>query len=162
LAVAASVAGLFGVVVFHGSGSAAIKLAPSGSGSGASGASGSSGSSGGASGTSGGAGSTSTTSTLPSTSGGTRVAVGKSENYGYGVLSIKVTVQGSRITDVSVASLQTAEQYSQSLAQQVIPTLRSEVLSAQSARINGISGATYTSEAYAYSLQAALDQLHVK
>lgn len=161
LAVAASVAGLFGVVVIHGSGSAAIKIAPSGAGSGASGPSGTSGSGSGASGTSGGGGSTTTTS-LPPSSGGTRVAVGKAENYGYGVLSVKVTVQGSRITDVSVASLQTAEQYSTSLAQQVIPTLRSEVLSAQSARINGISGATYTSEAYAYSLQAALDQLHVK
>ncbi len=73
-----------------------------------------------------------------------------------------MTVQGTRITDVSVASLQTAEQYSQSLAQQVIPTLKGEVLSAQSARINGISGATYTSEAYAYSVQSALDKLGVK
>ena len=82
-------------------------------------------------------------------------------SYGYGVLSVRVTVQGSRITEVSVASLQTAEQYSQSLAQQVIPTLRGEVMAAQSARINAISGATYTSEAYAYSVQSALDRLKV-
>jgi uncharacterized protein with FMN-binding domain len=78
------------------------------------------------------------------------------------VLAAKVTVWGNRITDVSVATIQTAEQYSQQLAQQVIPLLRNEVLSAQSARINGISGATYTSEAYAYSVQAALDTLGVK
>jgi uncharacterized protein with FMN-binding domain len=39
--------------------------------------------------------------------------------------------------------------------------LRREVLAAQSAHINGVSGATYTSEAYAYSVQAALDRLHV-
>jgi uncharacterized protein with FMN-binding domain len=44
----------------------------------------------------------------------------------------------------------------------VIPLLRNEILSAQSARISGISGATYTSEAYAYSVQAALDTLGVK
>jgi uncharacterized protein with FMN-binding domain len=75
---------------------------------------------------------------------------------------VKVTVRGSHIVNVSVASLQTAEQYSQQLAQQVIPLLRNEVLSAQSARINAISGATYTSEAYATSLQSALDRLHLK
>jgi uncharacterized protein with FMN-binding domain len=102
----------------------------------------------------------STTSTLP-LSGALRTVVGASERYGYGVLSVRVTVQGSRITEVSVASLQTAEQYSQSLAQQVIPTLRGEVMAAQSARINAISGATYTSEAYAYSVQSALDRLKV-
>ena len=61
-------------------------------------------------------------------------ALGASEQYGYGVLAVKVTEQSGHITDVSVASLQTAEQYSQNLAQQVIPMLRSEVLSAQSAR----------------------------
>ena len=98
----------------------------------------------------------------PADSGGTRTALGNSEQYGYGALAVKVTCAAGRITDVSVASLQTAEQYSQSLAQQVIPMLRNEVLSAQSARINGISGATYTSEAYAYSVQSALDALGVK
>jgi uncharacterized protein with FMN-binding domain len=36
------------------------------------------------------------------------------------------------------------------------------VLSLQSARINGVSGATYTSEAYAMSLQSALNKLHFK
>lgn len=89
-------------------------------------------------------------------------AVGKNENYGYGALAVKVTVKGARILDVAVSKLQTAESYSQQLAQQVIPMLRSEVLSAQSARIQAVSGATYTSEAYAYSLQSALDRLHFK
>lgn len=103
----------------------------------------------------------STTPTVTPT-GASRTAVGTSENYGYGTLGVKVTVRGSRITDISVATIQTAEQYSQQLAQQVIPLLRNEVLSAQSARINAISGATYTSEAYAYSVQAALDTLGVK
>ena len=106
-----------------------------------------------------------TTSTVPPTGStspaAVRSAVGTAEQYGYGVLSVKVTVKGAHITDVSVVQLQTAEPYSQNLAQQVIPTLRGEVLSAQSAQVNGISGATYTSEAYAYSVQSALDQLHV-
>ena len=38
--------------------------------------------------------------------------------------------------------------------------LRDEALSAQGGRIDAISGATYTSEAYIQSLQAALDELH--
>jgi uncharacterized protein with FMN-binding domain len=90
-----------------------------------------------------------------------RSAVGASEQYGYGVLSVAVTVRGNRIKDVRVNSLQAPEQYSQQLAAQAIPMLRSEVLSAQSARINGISGASYTSQAYELSVQSALDKLHV-
>jgi len=94
--------------------------------------------------------------------GGVRSAVGATEQYGYGELAVKVTASGSHITNVAVASIQTAEPYSQQLADQVIPTLRSEVLAGQNAQINGVSGATYTSQAYAMSLQAALDKLHIR
>jgi uncharacterized protein with FMN-binding domain len=92
---------------------------------------------------------------------GVHSATGRLEPYGYGELSVKVTVNAGQITAVSVPILRTAEPYSQQLAQQVIPMLKSEVLAAHSARINGISGATYTSEAYATSLQSALDKLHL-
>jgi hypothetical protein len=91
-----------------------------------------------------------------------RSALGPSEQFGYGVLDVKVTVSGTRITDVSVPTLQVAEFTSQQISEQAIPLLTSEVLTAQSASINGVSGATFTSEAYAQSLQAALDALHVK
>jgi len=101
---------------------------------------------------------TTTPSQVPS---GTRSATGPIEQYGYGQLAVTVTVKGHAITDVHVVGLQTAEQYSQSLAQQVVPMLRNEVLTAQSAQVNGISGATYTAQAYLTSLQAALDTLHV-
>jgi hypothetical protein len=79
--------------------------------------------------------------------------------YGYGELAVHVLVSHGRITSVQVTGLRTADQYSQSLAEQVIPILRSEVLHAQSANINGVSGATYTSEAFASSLAAALSHL---
>jgi len=84
------------------------------------------------------------------------------EQYGYGMLAVRVTVSGGRITQVSVPTLQVADAYSGSIAKQVMPMLRSQVLSLQSANIDGVSGATYTSEAYAMSLQGALDQLHFK
>jgi uncharacterized protein with FMN-binding domain len=98
----------------------------------------------------------------PGGSGAARKATGTVEQYGYGELSVTVTVRGTQITDVSVPLLRTAEPYSQQLAQQVIPMLRSEVLAAHSAQIHGVSGATYTSAAYAQSIQSALDKLHVR
>ena len=88
--------------------------------------------------------------------------MGQSVQFGYGVLDVRVTVIGNHITDISVPNLRTAEPTSQQISEQAIPMLRSEVLSAQSASVNGISGATYTSQAYVQSLQAALDKLHVK
>jgi len=104
--------------------------------------------------------STSTSSTVaPATV--VKSATGPTEDYGYGTIAVKVTVSGTKITDVSTPGHYEHAQYSQQLAAQVIPMLRSEVLQAQSANINGISGASYTSQAYATSLQAALDQLHV-
>jgi uncharacterized protein with FMN-binding domain len=90
-----------------------------------------------------------------------RSATGALEQYGYGQLAVRVTATGSKITNVTVTTIQVAESYSAQLAQQVIPMLRSEVLAAQSARINGISGASYTVTAYATSVQSALDKLHL-
>lgn len=98
----------------------------------------------------------------PDSPAGVRRVVGATEQYGFGELAVKVTVRGNRITDLTVPLLQTAEQYSQQLASQVIPTLRSEVLSGQTANISAVSGATYTSQAYAASVQAALDKLHLR
>jgi uncharacterized protein with FMN-binding domain len=89
-------------------------------------------------------------------------ATGPNEQFGYGELTVEVTVQGGRITKVTVPSLQTAEPTSQQISEQAISMLTPEILSAQSLNINAVSGATYTSEAYAQSLQAALDKLHFK
>lgn len=98
----------------------------------------------------------------PVSSGAVREATGTIEQYGYGELSVAITVRGNQITDVSVPLLRTAEPYSQQLALRVIPMLKAEVLAAHGARIHGVSGATYTSAAYAQSIQSALDELHVK
>lgn len=92
--------------------------------------------------------------------GPARTVVGPRVNYAYGTIAVRVTAVGRRIISVSVASLSTLEPTSQQISVQAIPILRSEVLAAQSAAINAVSGATYTSEGYDRSLQAALDQLH--
>jgi uncharacterized protein with FMN-binding domain len=80
-------------------------------------------------------------------------------SYFYGTAQVQVTLVNGQITDVVALQLP-AEGRSGRISQAVEPMLRSEVLAAQSAQIDLISGATYTSEAYATSLQAALDQAH--
>jgi len=149
LVLAGTVAGFLGVVGFHKSPSSAAlsPVAPQPSGKASAPAAGSGGQA-----TSGG----------PAEPTGTASATGTMEQYGYGELSARVTISGGHISAISVPVLKTAEQYSQQLAQQVIPMLRKEVLAAQSAHIQAVSGATYTSEAYATSVQAALDQVHFK
>ncbi len=51
-----------------------------------------------------------------------------------------------------------AAERSQYLSSQAGPLLQSQTISAQSAQIDGVSGATYTSQSYQQSLQSALDQ----
>ncbi len=106
---------------------------------------------------------TTTTTTVPVPSSNVNgSATGPLENYSYGQMAVKVTITNNRIVDLTVESLQTLESYSQQLEQYVVPILKNEVLQAQSARINAVSGATYTSEAYAYSIQGALNKLRFK
>ena len=95
----------------------------------------------------------------PSAASGTRRATGAVEAYRYGELSVTVTESNGRITDVEMASLNETDPRSVQIDNDAIPQLRQEVLDAQSARIDGVSGATFTSEAYASSVQSALDQL---
>ena len=82
---------------------------------------------------------------------------GPAIDYYFGTAQVQVTLVNGRITDVVALQLP-SEGQSGWISQQVEPMLRSEVLTAQSAQINLISGATYTSDAYQRSLQAALDQ----
>lgn len=93
-----------------------------------------------------------------SSASATQTATGSTVQYGYGQLAVRVTVSGGKITDVTVPTLQVADYTSQYIAQQAIPMLKRQVLSAQSANIQGVSGATYTSQAYAQSLQSALSK----
>jgi uncharacterized protein with FMN-binding domain len=75
----------------------------------------------------------------------------------YGPVQVQVTLSGGRITDVSALELPTDRARSAAISNAAAPILRREVLAAQGASIDIVSGATYTSEGYARSLQAALD-----
>jgi len=105
------------------------------------------------------AASATSSTTASSTSSGTRSARSQVVSFPYGELQVKVTERGHRITDVAVTRLSVPEPQSGSIDQFAVPQLRQEVLAAQSAHINGVSGASYTSQAYAQSVQSALDKL---
>lgn len=147
----AAIGGFMGVALFHGTKTASTlassSKAPGGQGSPA-----------GSSGT----GSSASTSSQTATTPVNGTATGKSINYGYGQMTVKVTVVNNKITDVGVSSISTLDAYSSQLEQQVAPVLKSEVLKANGTHIRLITGATYTSEAYATSLQNALNKLHFK
>jgi uncharacterized protein with FMN-binding domain len=94
------------------------------------------------------------------TSGGTRSATGSAVNYSYGVMAVKVTVSGSKILNVGIASIDDGgNPRSESIDQQAIPILEQEVMQAQNANIQGVSGASYTSAGFTQSLQSALHSL---
>jgi uncharacterized protein with FMN-binding domain len=106
-------------------------------------------------------GSTGRASATPAT--GTRTAVGPQVNYSWGVLSVSVTVSGTKITKVGIASLDdSGNPRSQFIDQQSIPILEQQALQAQSANIQGVSGASYTSSGFQQSLQGALQRLGVR
>jgi uncharacterized protein with FMN-binding domain len=97
--------------------------------------------------------------TTPPASSGPRTATSSIQPYQYGQMSVTVTEVGSRITDVQMASLSETDGRSVMIDDAAIPQLRAQVLSANSANINGVSGATFTSQAYATAVQSAIDQL---
>jgi uncharacterized protein with FMN-binding domain len=78
----------------------------------------------------------------------------------YGDVQVLVVVSGGRITDVQSLQLPSDRRRSAYISQVAGPLLHDEVLQAQGAQIDVVSGATYTSDSYAQSVQSALDQAH--
>jgi uncharacterized protein with FMN-binding domain len=79
----------------------------------------------------------------------------------FGDVQVRVVISNGRVTDVQAVQLPTDRAESAYISQQVGPWLRTEALKAQSANIDIISGATYTSQSYAQSLESALQQAHL-
>jgi uncharacterized protein with FMN-binding domain len=114
----------------------------SAAGSGTSGSSGSPGSSG-----SSGSGGASTVGTFKGSVVQTR----------FGAVQVQITVSAGKISEVTALRLTDDDRKSIQISNRAAPLLRTEVLSAQSAAVKTISGATVTSNAYLSSLQAAID-----
>ena len=101
---------------------------------------------------------TSTGTASGKTSGGGRTFTGKVINTNYGPMQVQITLSGQKITAVKVLQQTDDGTNSQQIDSNAIPKLNNETLTAQSARIDAVSGASYTSSGYIQSLQSALDE----
>ena len=103
-----------------------------------------------------------TSSNTPAATSTTKLTDGKytgdTEQTRYGPVQVEITVSGGAITDVAALQLTDADPRSQEISNTAAPILRDEVLKAQSASVNTVSGATYTTEGYLTSLQSALNK----
>lgn len=76
----------------------------------------------------------------------------------YGNVQVQVTVSGGRISKVNFLQYPNDRSTSRQINSQAIPYLQQEAIQAQSANVDTVSGATYTSEAFVQSLGSALSQ----
>lgn len=75
----------------------------------------------------------------------------------FGNMQVSVTIDAGTITDVTALQLTDHDGKSVQISNRAAPILRSEVIAAQSASVQNVSGATYTTDGYLQSLQSALD-----
>jgi uncharacterized protein with FMN-binding domain len=76
----------------------------------------------------------------------------------YGDVQVQVAMRAGRIVDVRAVRLPVGDGKSREINRAAAPQLKQQALQAQSAQVDGVSGATYTSDGYRQSLQAALDR----
>lgn len=76
----------------------------------------------------------------------------------FSTIQVEVVVSGGKISDIKLLEDADDDQHSAQVDDYAVPILRSEALTAQSANIDVVSGATYTSQSYTQSLQSAIDR----
>lgn len=76
----------------------------------------------------------------------------------YGTVQVQVAMTAGKVVDVRAVRLPGGDGTSQQISRDAGPRLKQQALVAQTAAIDGVSGATYTSAGYKQSLQAALDK----
>jgi uncharacterized protein with FMN-binding domain len=98
-----------------------------------------------------------TTAGSPKSSTGTKTVTGDTVQTRWGPVQVRITLKNGKITDVTAVAYPSDNPKDQEINSYAIPQLRREALAAQSAQIDSVSGATYTSDGYRQSLQSALD-----
>ncbi len=103
---------------------------------------------------------TSSASSTPKTSSSAAATtvLGSLVTNQYGQLRVKLTVKAGKITNVGFTTFTAGDGHSVEIDQSAVPILIQETIAAQSAQIQGVSGATYTTSSYEQSLQAAIDK----
>ncbi|RAG86364.1 FMN-binding protein [Streptacidiphilus pinicola] len=108
------------------------------------------------------AGSGSSTSAPSGTKSGSGSYTGTAVDTRYGPVQVRIDVSGGKVSKIDVLQYPNGQQRDQDINSYALPVLNQEALSAQSAQIDAVSGATYTSDGYTQSLQSALDQAGLK
>ncbi len=94
----------------------------------------------------------------PTVNGPKRTATGRIVTTPFSVIEVRVTLTGDQLTRVETVELTGTGARTQAINARAEPILREEALEAGSAKIDVVSGATYTSESYIGSLQSAIDR----
>jgi uncharacterized protein with FMN-binding domain len=96
-----------------------------------------------------------------STSSATKTVTGSVAQTQWGPVQVQLSISNGSITKVTVLQYPNGNSRDVELANYSLPTLIKETIQSQSAQIDMVSGATYTSTGYIQSLQSALDQANL-
>ncbi|MDX3770914.1 FMN-binding protein [Streptomyces sp. NBC_01707] len=91
---------------------------------------------------------------------GTGTFTGDPIDTQYGAVQVAAVLSKGKIISVKVLQAPDQNGRDQQIAAYALPRLTQEAIGAQSAHIDAVSGASYTSQGYIQSLQSALDQAH--
>jgi uncharacterized protein with FMN-binding domain len=103
-------------------------------------------------------GSAAPASSTAAKSGASKTVTGAAWPTIYGPVQVRITVTGGKVTAVAATEYPEETPRDYQINSFAIPELNSEALAADSAKIDTVSGATYTSGGYVGSLQSALDK----
>src|SRR4051794_21791886 len=162
IVIGATIAGTAGVLAFHahapGAPTATAATTPATTSSASAATTSATSSSNGSAGSGSGSGSgSSATST-----GVSGTATGDAVDTQYGAAQVRVTVKNGKIVKIDALQLQSNDPHSAQISSMAAPILEQEALAKQSAAIDAVGGASFTSASYAQSLQSALDTLGFK
>lgn len=79
----------------------------------------------------------------------------------YEDIQVAITVSGGKITNITTPVVNSDSGHSEQINNYALPQLIQQAIAAQSSQIDGVSGASFTSQSYTQSLQSALDQAKV-
>jgi len=99
---------------------------------------------------------------IVSTGSGEVSVNGTSEGTRYGPVQVRITIRGKRLVTVTAVTYPSSGGRDREISSFALPELQREAIAAQSARIDTVSGATFTSDGYRRSLQSALDAAHFR
>ncbi|MFJ2177641.1 FMN-binding protein [Streptomyces sp. NPDC087851] len=89
---------------------------------------------------------------------GAQPLLGDAVNTQYGPVQVRLTMAGGKITQAEAVQAPGADARSKSITADAVPKLNQAAVAAQSAQIDAVTGASYTSKGYQESLQSALDK----